>query len=195
MKVLVFALLFTISCLTAVAQRLCGTDSYIKNYFREQPAAVSFVETLPPRDTSLDEIITIPVVIHVLFNSAGQNISDAQLLSQIAVLNKDFRLLNADKNLVPAVFKKFAADAKIMFCLAKVDPDGRPASGIERKYSSKEFFMGDDGMKFKSMGGADAWDSKRYLNIWVCKVQPFLASFTFAVYGHVPCISDLLCPT
>lgn len=170
MKVLVFALLFTMFGLTAVAQRLCGTDSYIKNYFRELPAVASFVETLPPRDTSLDEIITIPVVIHVMFNAAGQNISDAQVLSQIAVLNNDFRLLNADKNSVPSVFKKYAADAKIMFCLAKVDPDGRPTSGIDRKYSSKEFFMSDDGMKFKAMGGANAWDSKRYLNIWVCNL-------------------------
>lgn len=170
MKVLVFALLFTISGLTAVAQRLCGTDSYIKNYFREQPVVLSLVETLPPRDTSMNEVITIPVVIHVLFNSAGQNISDAQVLSQLKVLNNDFRLLNADKNLVPTVFKKWAADAKIMFCLAKVDPDGRPTSGIDRKYSSKEFFMGDDGMKFKAMGGANAWDSKRYLNIWVCNL-------------------------
>ena len=170
MRVIIFAFLFTWMTFTSAAQRVCGTDSYIKNHFSRQPVTLSIVPEVPPRDTSINEIITIPVVVHILFNTAAQNITDKQVLSQIEVLNKDFRLMNTDKNTVPEIFKKYAADTRIMFCLAKVDAEGRPTSGIIRRYTGNEFFLGDDGMKFKTMGGSNAWDSKKYLNIWVCNL-------------------------
>jgi hypothetical protein len=173
MRVLSIAFVLIVAGFSVTAQRVCGTDTYIKNNFIAEPVLQNSVESrrsIPSRDTSGDELIVIPVVVHVLFNNASQQISDAQVLSQLAVLNKDFRLLNEDKGMVPEAFKKYAADSRIMFCLAKVDPDGRPSSGIVKKYTSNEFFLGDDGMKFKDLGGSNAWDSKRYLNIWVCNL-------------------------
>jgi hypothetical protein len=152
------------------SQRLCGSEEYAKHYFKPKQIDSNSEARVPPRDTSVDEIITIPVVVHVLFNNAGQNISDAQVLSQIAVLNEDFRKLNADREAVPEVFKSRAADARIMFCLAQVDPEGRPTTGILRRYTSKTSFATDD-MKLKSKGGSDAWDSEQYLNIWVCSIS------------------------
>lgn len=167
---LITALLFSIY-ITAAAQRTCDTEAYTQVHFvLKNKTIFSEESSVPPRDTFYNEIITIPVVIHVLFNDNGQNISDAQIQSQLDVLNKDFRLLNADKALVPEAFKSFSGDSRIMFCLAKVDPDGRSTSGINRKYTGKSYFMADDGMKFKAQGGVDAWDSKRYLNIWVCRI-------------------------
>lgn len=124
----------------------------------------------PPRDTFPGEIITIPVVIHVLFSNQQYNIRDEQILSQLAVLNQDFRKLNADAINVPEAFKSRAADARIMFCLAQVDPNGRPRKGIIRKQTSIQSFLGDDAVKFSAAGGDDAWDTKRYLNIWVCNL-------------------------
>jgi hypothetical protein len=173
MRVLSLACLLILTGFTVSAQRVCGTDTYIKNYFIPEPFLQNSVgsgPSIPSRDTSRDEIIVIPVVVHVLFNNAGQLLTDAQVLSQLEVLNRDFRLLNPDKSMVPEVFKKYAADSRIVFCLAKVDPDGRPSTGIVKKYTSNEYFLGDDGMKFKKMGGSDAWDTKRYLNIWVCSL-------------------------
>lgn len=173
MRVLSLACLFILTGFSVAAQRVCGTDSYIKSHFIAEPVlnnSVASGQSIPSRDTTRDEIIVIPVVVHVLFNTAGQQISDAQVLSQLDALNKDFGLLNADRSMVPEAFKKYAADTKIMFCLSKIDPAGRPTSGIVKKYTSNEFFLGDDGMKFKKMGGSDAWDSKRYLNIWVCNL-------------------------
>lgn len=170
MRVFTIALLFLLTAVSANAQRLCGTAEYIKTSFTPDPVLEYGVKPLPARDTTADEIIVVPVVVHVLFNNSNQQISDAQVLSQLEVLNKDFRLLNTDRTLVPAAFKKFAADAKIVFCLAKVDPEGRPTSGIVKKYTGTEFFTGDDAMKFTKQGGSDAWDSKRYLNIWVCEL-------------------------
>jgi len=130
----------------------------------------SSIQGAVARDTAANEIITIPVVIHLLFNNGAQNLSDAQILSQLKVLNDDFRRLNADAANTPDAFRAVAADTRIMFCLAQVDPQGRPSKGIIRKYTSKEYFLGDDGMKFSAAGGDDAWDCKKYLNIWVCSM-------------------------
>src|SRR5690606_8332747 len=68
------------------------------------------------------------------------------------------------------VFKKVAADTRIEFCLAKVDPDGRATTGIVRTFTKKTQFMADDEVKFSSKGGSDAWDATKYLNIWVCNL-------------------------
>ena len=154
------------------AQRVCLTpanDSRINSLSTAKPNNDS-EQSFTARDTVANEIITIPVVIHIIFNTAAQNISDAQVMSQLKVLNEDFRRLNADAVNTPAAFRNVAADTKIMFCLAQVDPRGRPTKGIIRRYTNKEYFLGDDGMKYTLAGGDDAWDSKKYLNIWVCNL-------------------------
>ena len=163
--------IFILNSFCITAQRVCDTDSYVQTDFVAQTMTRGSQPAGPARDTTPNEIITIPVVIHVLFNSAGQNISDAQVLSQVEVLNKDFRLLNIDRTNVPSAFKSRAADARIMFCLAKVDPDGRPTTGILRRYTTQTSFREVDAMKFKSKGGSDAWDPNSYLNIWVCAMS------------------------
>lgn len=163
-------IIFILNSFCISAQRVCDTERYIQTDFKEQDWARGGLPSVPPRDTAVNEIITIPVVIHVLFNSAAQYISDAQVLSQIEVLNRDFRLLNTDKVNVPAAFKNKAADARIMFCLAQVDPEGRPTTGILRRYTTLPSFRTIDDMKLKAKGGSDAWDSKAYLNIWVCSM-------------------------
>lgn len=144
-------------------QRVCLTDT-------REVKSLSLTPELGLRDTLSDEVIMIPVVVHVLYNNSAQNISDAQVMSQLIVLNEDFRMQNSDAASVPDYFKSFAADTRIQFCLAKVDPQGRPTSGIVRRYTSREFFLGDDGMKYTAAGGDDTWDNRRYLNIWVCNL-------------------------
>src|SRR5262245_57849435 len=68
----------------------------------------------------------IPVVVHVVHKTAVQNISDAQIKSQIEVLTADFRKKNADIGSVPAPFAPLAADCRVEFELAKIDPSGNP---------------------------------------------------------------------
>ncbi len=121
------------------------------------------------RDTMPGEIITVPVVIHVLYNDNTQNISDAQVLSQIESLNKDYRKLNNVQN-IPAAFAPLSADVKIQFCIAKTDPQGKQTSGIIRKHTNTANWLANDEMKFSVSGGDNAWDSKKYLNIWVCNL-------------------------
>jgi len=117
------------------------------------------------------DVITIPVVVHILYNQAEENISLAQIQSQLKVLNEDFRRTNPDKNNTPPIFQNIAADAQIEFCLANVDPNGYETSGITRTYTSRTEFQTDDAMMFAQTGGKDAWPSSDYLNIWVCNLS------------------------
>ncbi len=168
------ALVFFISLLSMLtyAQRNCLTNSYNSHQtYTSLKSSHSVIQNVsPPRDTFPGEIITIPVVIHILFSNAQFNISDEQVMSQLAVLNEDFRKLNADAVNVPAGFKNHAADTRIMFCLAQVDPNGHARKGIIRKQTTVQSFLGDDAVKFSAAGGDDAWDTKKYLNIWICNL-------------------------
>ena len=114
----------------------------------------------------VDGVITIPTVVHVIYSNSNENISDAQIQSQIDVLNLDFRLLNADADDTWSQ----NADSEIEFCLASVDPNGNSTNGITRKSSSTTSWGTNDAMKFLSNGGVDAWPTGDYLNIWVCNI-------------------------
>ncbi len=129
------------------------------------------------RNSSISSLITIPVVVHVIYNTATENISDAQIQSQIDILNKDFRNLNTDKLASTHAFYNLSGDAGIEFCLAKEDPIGNAVSGITRTYTSLQEFGNESNMKYAALGGVDAWDTKRYLNIWVCNLGKQLLGF------------------
>ena len=115
--------------------------------------------------------LTIPVVVHVLYNTTAQNVSDAQIASQIAVLNEDFQKLNADVSKTPSAFAPLAANVNIAFTLAKRDPNGNATTGIIRKQVTQTSWGTDDRMKSSSTGGTNAWPTGQYLNIWVCNLS------------------------
>jgi hypothetical protein len=128
-------------------------------------------------------VVKIPVVVHVLYHDAVQNISDEQIHSQISVLNRDFRKLNPDVAKTPPPFQQFVADAMIEFELAVRDPDGQPTNGVTRTHTSIPAFRQDSNdpdrqiieldrkIKRAAGGGATAWPSDHYLNIWVCHMD------------------------
>ncbi|MGI9191756.1 MAG: fibronectin type III domain-containing protein [Chitinophagaceae bacterium] len=124
-------------------------------------------------------IKTIPVVVHVIYRTANENISDAQIMSQIDILNKDFRKLNTDWTNTPAPFINSVADCGFQFCLAQVDPNGNPTTGIIRVPTTVTSFTADDKVKFTAQGGDDAWDRNKYLNIWVCNMAGYLGYASF----------------
>jgi hypothetical protein len=116
-------------------------------------------------------VVTIPVVFHVVYFNTAQNISNTRLTAQLDVLNKDYRKLNTDANLVPSAWTSIAADCEIEFCLAQRDPNGNFTTGIERIQSTTASWTTNDQVKFASSGGANAWDRSKYLNIWVCSLS------------------------
>ncbi len=165
--------IFTFICwccvINAIGQR-CGTTDYLGQHGASIITGTTTNTETAGRDTLKNEVIVIPVVIHIVYHNNAQNISNEQVLSQLEVLNNDYRRLNADNARTPVPFASLAADTRITFCLAKVDPNGRHTTGIIHKYTKAELFLSDDEMKFSSKGGDDAWDSKKYLNIWVCNL-------------------------
>ncbi|MBK6339668.1 MAG: hypothetical protein IPF63_08785 [Bacteroidetes bacterium] len=86
------------------------------------------------------DTIVIPVVFHVIYKTADQNISDQRIAEQIDILNKDFARLNADASNTPSRFQSIASGIKIKFCLANRDPNGNPTTGIERKLTHSQVF-------------------------------------------------------
>ena len=124
-------------------------------------------------------ITLIPVVVHVVHNPSNpeQNISEAQIRSQIDVLNRDFRKRNPDISSVPAAFQPLAADARIEFVLATTDPSGNSTNGITRTSTTATGFVDDDRVKSVATGGANPWSSDRYLNIWVCRLNGGLLGY------------------
>jgi hypothetical protein len=114
-----------------------------------------------------NSVITIPVVVHVLWKTNNQNISDAQIQSQIDVLNEAFRKLNANLSNTLPDFIDRVGDMEIEFCLATVDPQGLPTTGITRKQTDKSSWGTNDAIKKPGQGGVAPWPVNRYLNMWV----------------------------
>lgn len=115
---------------------------------------------------------TIPVVVHVIHNGeevgTGANISNAQILSQIQVLNNDFKRLNADASKTPSDFIGVAGSLSVEFVLAKRSPQGLESNGIVRVNGSKAAWdLNEEGV-FKALS---FWPSEDYLNIWVINLS------------------------
>ncbi|PEQ32299.1 zinc metalloprotease [Bacillus thuringiensis] len=123
-------------------------------------------------------VVKIPVVVHVVWNTEEQNISEEQVHSQIDVLNLDFRAANPDITNVPSVFKDSVSDARVEFFLATKDPNGNQTNGITRTHTTKQSFSHlDDPVKSQSTGGENAWPADKYLNLWVCKLKDGLLGY------------------
>ncbi len=127
-----------------------------------------------------DEDIIIPVVVHIVWFSEEENITDDQVLSQIDVLNYDFNALNEDISNVSNQFRSLIGRTNIHFCLANTDPNGNPTNGITRTQTFEPFIgsnkTNDNRTKihYTAFGGENAWDVQKYLNIWVGKMNGIL---------------------
>jgi hypothetical protein len=171
--------------------RGCGFDQYRKdllsidgerfkaNVKRVEQDWLEYASTLS-RVSIEQPVVTIPVVVHIVYNKETQNLPNSRIYSQIEVLNNDFRRKNTDKDKVPAVWKDISADARIEFMLARRDPEGKPTDAITRTRTDiDQFVYGTDQdrrrhpQKIKStdQGGKDPWDTTRYLNLWVCNIR------------------------
>ena len=120
---------------------------------------------------------TIQTVVHVVYRTEAENISNAQVQSQIRVLNQDFRMKNRDRTKLPDVFKSLHADTRIRFRLAGKDVFGNATSGITRTRTAVPSFSFDEGVKASRTGGADPWPTHRYLNLWVCNLGDGLLGY------------------
>jgi len=168
-------------------RRQCGTMEAHFRMLEQHPEfrqAEANIEALTQRSLLLadDTIVrpqkvVIPVVVHVVYKKETQNISPKQIKSQIRVLRKDFRAKNADINSVPSAWQGLVKNSRVGFRLATTDPSGNPTKGITRTKTGRDSFGANDSVKFAASGGADAWPSDRYLNMWVCQLSGGLLGY------------------
>jgi hypothetical protein len=186
-KFICFAIIF--SCLNLTAQennneqlRNCATDEYNAQLLINNPNMMgsdSFERQMAPKIEAIKRQLesgasralqfTIPVVVHVIHNGepigTGANISDAQVLSQIQVLNEDFRRITGSNgfNNDPD-----GADVEVEFCLAKQDPEGCVTTGIDRVNMSavSTTWSGPGGNTDSVLKPATTWDASQYMNMW-----------------------------
>jgi hypothetical protein len=124
-----------------------------------------------PQAREMATPIYIPVVFHIVLPDPTE-VTDKMIEDQLKVLNADFGGLNADSVNIPAAFKPLFGHSKIQFVLAKRTPSNLPTNGIERVVTSvTSFSQVDNNVKHANTGGANAWASSRYLNIWVCNLS------------------------
>ncbi|GAB2963699.1 hypothetical protein GCM10027048_36040 [Hymenobacter coalescens] len=185
MKQTLYAALACLGLLTSTAEaqtlRKCATVESLNAQLAADPslalrraaieAQTKAFQNDPQAAQRTNAVVTIPVVVHVLYNTAAQNISDAQIQSQLDVLNQDFNKTNPDYTKTPAAFAGLVANVGIQFVLAKQTPTGAATTGIERKQTTRTSWGTDDQMKRASSGGLDAWNASKYLNLWVCNLS------------------------
>lgn len=162
-----------------MAQRTCGTPLAIHQALEHNPKLLEKYNKLkqlsvPDENESAylrgSAIAVIPVVVHIVLVHPDA-VTNAQVQSQITVLNTDYNAENPDSVKIPQVWKSLFGDMKIQFCLAERTPDGNPTSGIDRVQTTRSVFDVENAAseaKHAATGGADAWDPTKYLNIWVC---------------------------
>ncbi len=176
----------------------CGTDEAIAKVFAEHPDLKADFEARDQLAAQQDAFdfqhgynsttarnsnnsaqsnpsFIIPIVFHIIHDYGSENISDAQVIDEVRILNNDYRKLNSDTTAIRPAFLGIATDAKIEFRLANLDPNGNCTNGIDRVYSTQTY-IGDDGSKL------NPWPRNKYLNVWVVKT----ISNGAAGYAYLP---------
>ena len=181
-------------CMTpeAIQYQESITPGFINQVNKAFETAKAYSQNNP---TKSNAIYTIPVVVHVVYNTPQQNLDDSVILNQIQILNDDYQRMNADTVNMRSDFDIVKGSPQIEFVLAQIDPSGSPTTGITRtntaspSFGSLAIISGDftDLEKVKSTvdGGIDPWDQSRYLNIWVCNMSfDFFGTEITALLGY-----------
>jgi hypothetical protein len=151
----------------SLSQRACASMEVLESNFAQDPGLRDRMEAIEAHTRrsietgafariGADGKLEIPVVVNVLYRTSAENISDAQIQSQIDVLNEDYNATNADVTNTPSIFSGVVADVDVRFVLAAVN----------RKYANKRSWSTNDDMKKSSKGGIDPTDPAHNLNIW-----------------------------
>ncbi|MCS6935512.1 MAG: M43 family zinc metalloprotease [Chitinophagales bacterium] len=206
------AILLLLLCVNTFAQsqtRWCGTDERIKQLISQDPSLQKdldkFLNQLNQYDNQYQKrhlsqdptsdpgesnaVIYIPVVFHIVHNGdpvgTGENISDAQVISQIEALNRDFNALDPDAANIPDAFKPLQANCRFRFCLARFDPNGNPTTGIIRHQFPNATWDSEDDID-NILKPATIWDRNRYLNIWSVRMGGDLTTNGILAYSSFP---------
>lgn len=195
MRLLLMYLLFILTHMCAAQDNWCDVDRRF-DFSSQNQAYQKFLDGIHERETNgqihnrTDKYF--PVVIHVVAIDPYQPVSLGQALNQLDILNEDFagKGKNIDKLL--SGFSSLVEDVGVHFCLATVDPDGQPTSGITfthtdvRNIATKTELGGRIAIHYDGAGGKNIWDPSRYINIWVGEYGDILGSASFPGMSQFP---------
>ncbi len=136
-------------------QKQAADPSYLLRVQQMNQSIASHTSNSLP---SVQSVLTIPVVVHIVHNNGPENISNALVLQGIQDLNEAFANSGAyaDVN---------GVNTNIQFCLAQQDENGNASTGINRVVSSLTNLTAEtDDAALKTLIG---WDPTKYLNIWL----------------------------
>ena len=175
MKQVFFLFIFTSTILFS-QEKNCGSNLRLNKYLKINPEAKKNRSKLEDKTNTFQlqnrVNINMPVVIHVVYKNGNENISNTQIQSQIDVLNKDFTRTNTDAFNTPTDFLPIVSNTQINFCLAQQSPNGNVTNGIIRKQTTNNLFsLNGDAIYYDSLGGSTAWNTEKYLNIWVADIE------------------------
>ena len=180
MRKIIFFLMFLLNGFSFSQKIRCGTDAVNLYRLQQNPALIQIrhEQELELQKSILSSSrkrinLTIPVVVHVIYNTDLENVSNEQVQSQIDALNRDFNNFNTDSLKSDHAFYPFVGNIGIKFELATKDPSGKLTTGITRTKTSKVSWgdseLNNDAMKFSNSGGIENWDPKKYLNIYTVR--------------------------
>ena len=179
MRKLILLSMALVSCIAYGQKKIrCGSDDVIRQQMAVDPIFAKKVNDARKNVGNYQRgnnergkpiSITIPVVVHVVYNIPEENIPDEQVQSQIEVLNEDFTASNSDYNGYDAGYKSVKGDFHIQYCLVQT---------IRRQTNHKSFSL-NDAMKFTQRGGSDAIDPQHILNIWVCDIGDIYLGYAY----------------
>jgi len=181
---LAFILATTIASVTNAQEKHCYTTEMDNemaltnpDMLRQRQNLEAFIQQYGKAERRNNSVVyVIPIVFHILHNYGEENISDAQVLDQVRILNRDFRRTNADTvNIVPA-FQGMAADIEVEFRLPSIDPNGNCTNGIDRVQTMLTYSA-------NNQSKINGWPNNKYLNVWVANS---LENTGAAAYAHYP---------
>nr|WP_315184646.1 zinc metalloprotease [uncultured Flavobacterium sp.] len=151
----------------AITKRSCASQEVLEAQLKADPTLAirmnqieAFTQNSMTNGRLVNGKVEIPVIVNVLYKTAAENISDAQIQTQINVLNQDFNATNPDFSSVPTLFSGVAANIGITFVLEK----------INRKATTKTSWGTRDAMKKTKQGGLDPTSPTTKLNLWACTI-------------------------
>ncbi len=150
-----------------VLQEQMAADTTLQKRMDDIEAYTQKVMRNPSAYRLVNGVIEIPVVVHVVFNTTQQQISAAQVQSQIDVLNEDYNNTNADRMKVPAEFTDEQTSVGIRFVLDRI-------LNVNTRVKS---WSTNDAVKSSKRGGSDPVDPSTYLNMWACNLGQGLLGY------------------
>jgi PKD repeat protein len=177
---------FTASLTSVFAQKnefSCGHSELQQKLWDENPQMKADFEAFLQNAKSFDYAngkkrtkYVIPVVFHIIHEYGDENISDAQVLNQMEILNEDFNKLNADTATVDPAFKELIANCGFEFKLATKDAFGNCTNGINHIYSHLTNNASDNSK-------LNQWDRSKYMNVWIVNT---IGASNVAGYAYFP---------